>query len=532
VVNEVPVKELLQALARDTKQNIDIHPSLDGRVSLNAINEPLPAILDRIANQVDLRYRTEGNTIIVSPDTPYMKTYVVNYVNIDRKTVSTTAASGQVGSAGSGSGGAGAPAAGGAGSNASSTSVTTNSVSDFWKDLRDSVTAILTSSLYQRQKVAEIARNMRQQQEQEAQARRIEAASKSGQAAPGAVAPAVASNAPVLEVKPQDVIVNAVAGTITVNGNESQHKLVQEYLTKVETGAQRQVLIEATIVEVTLADAYQGGVDWSRLAVSGGFSLTQKLLTGFGSGLPTASTNSFQAVYTNPGSPIGNISSTIKLLDQFGSSRVLSSPKLMVLNNQTALLKAVNNIVYFEVQTTPSVVAAGGIITPPTINTTAKTVSIGVVMGVTPQVNEDGRVTLIVRPTISSLIGAGKQDPNPALVIPNIVPEIQIREMESVLQVGSGQTVILGGLMQDSIQRNRENVPGAGNPANTGVLSELFGFRNDRVTKSELVIFIRPTVIVNPTLESDELKFYQRFLPQQSETPVTIEPRARTGATK
>ena len=89
VVNEVPVKELLLALARDTKQNIDIHPTLTGLVSLNAINETLPAILERVSKQVNMRYRTEGNTIVVSPDTPYVKTYRVNYVNMTRDTTST-----------------------------------------------------------------------------------------------------------------------------------------------------------------------------------------------------------------------------------------------------------------------------------------------------------------------------------------------------------------------------------------------------------------------------------------------------------
>ena len=73
VVNEVPVKELLLALARDTRQNVDIHPGLVGLVSLNAINETLPAILERISKQINLRYRTEGNTIIVSPDVPYVR---------------------------------------------------------------------------------------------------------------------------------------------------------------------------------------------------------------------------------------------------------------------------------------------------------------------------------------------------------------------------------------------------------------------------------------------------------------------------
>ena len=108
VVNEVPVKELLLALSRDTRQNIDIHPGLQGVVSLNAINETLPAILDRIAKQVNMRFRLEGNTIIVMPDTPYLKTYRVGYVNMTRDTTSTIGVSGEltVGASGGGSGSA------------------------------------------------------------------------------------------------------------------------------------------------------------------------------------------------------------------------------------------------------------------------------------------------------------------------------------------------------------------------------------------------------------------------------------------
>ena len=102
MVHEVPVKELLLALARDTKENIDIHPGLQGLVSLNAIDETLPAILDRISRQVNMRYRVEGRTIVVSPDTPYLKTYKVDYVNMTRDTTSTIAVSGQITSGGGG----------------------------------------------------------------------------------------------------------------------------------------------------------------------------------------------------------------------------------------------------------------------------------------------------------------------------------------------------------------------------------------------------------------------------------------------
>ena len=147
--------------------------------------------------------------------------------------------------------------------------------------------------------------------------------------------------------------------------------------------------------------------------------------------------NSFQIGYANPNSPIGNIASTIKLLNQFGNTRVLSSPKLMALNNQTALLKVVDNIVFFHVQAQPAILltgTAGG--QQSTFTTTADTVPVGVIMSLTPQINENGQVTLTVRPTISRVLSF-VNDPNPALAaatppIISPVPQIQTREMESV----------------------------------------------------------------------------------------------------
>jgi general secretion pathway protein D len=336
---------------------------------------------------------------------------------------------------------------------------------------------------------------------------------------------------------PDDVIVNAISGTVTVNATEKQHQLVQQHLDSVISAIQRQVLIEATIVEVALSEKYQGGVDWSRLPITGGASISQTLLGGFGTGLTQSGANLFQVGYVNPNSSLGNISATVKLLQEFGNTRVLSSPKLMALNNQTALLKVVDNVVYFEVQSTPAVVS-GSTITPGTTNTTAKTVAVGVVMSVTPQINEDGRVSLTVRPTVTRLNPDQPfvNDPNPNLAnpcgpvpagtctipaVPNRVPQVQVREMESVLQVGSGQTVVLGGLMQDGAQRNRQQIPGADELSAAG---ELLRFRAESVIKTELMIFLRPIVVANPSLESDELRFFQRFLPQPESPP------AKTGA--
>ncbi|MDB5812667.1 MAG: Type secretory pathway component PulD [Betaproteobacteria bacterium] len=544
VVNEVPVKELLFALARDTKQNVDIHPGLTGLVSLNAINETLPAILDRVSKQVNLRYRIEGNTIIVSPDTAYLKTYRVNYVNMTRETTSSIGVSGQIqsGSGGSGAGG-GSSGGGSGGSNASSTLVKTTSNNNFWESLRDNIRAILVSTRSQsltseqRAERAESQRSAREERLQQA-----EAVARAGQAAPqlfnSVFGGQAASAIPVAGDVRDDIVVNPVTGTVSVLATEKQHALIQQHLDSVTQMAQRQVLIEATIAEVTLSDIYQAGIDWSRLAITGGVTFNQSLIAGIPNGFAPGS---LSVGYVNPTSTLGNIAASVNLLNQFGNTKVLSSPKLMAINNQTALLKVVDNIVYFNIEATTTTAANVG--TNTTFNTTAQTVPVGMVMSMTPQINENGQVTLTIRPTITRVNGFAN-DPNPSLCstqiaaanggrcLTNPVPQVQTREMESVLQLVSGQTAVLGGLMQDSAQYNRNSIPGAGNAANTGFLSELFGARDDNVRKSELVIFLRSTVITTPSLESEELKFFKKFLPQQTQTPTETQPGETVGTRK
>jgi len=541
VVNEVPVKELLNALARDTRQNIDIHPQLQGLVSLNAIDETLPSILERISRQVNMRSRQEGGTIVVSPDTPYMKTYRVNYVNVTRNVSSTVNVTGEVGSgsppgAGGNHGASGAASGGvsaSAGTGGSRTTVTSTTSNDFWEQLRDNIRAILISTgkiaagADERARIAEEARAAREEA-----LKRAEAVARAG---PGAAElmknafPAIARAGSILPHSDTgtDVIINPISGTVSVLATERQQQLVQQHLDNITNAVQRQVLIEATIVEVRLADAYQAGVDLQKLATNGGFAIASLMGAGAAFTGAAAAAGAVTPGLTITRSPAtgssSNITATIRLLQEFGNTRVLSSPKVMAINNQTALLKHVDNLVYFEVQAQPGVVS-NGVVAPTTFSTIAKTVSVGVVLGVTPQINEDGRVTLTVRPTVSRLLGPGKQDPNPNLCgvaaaggcLTNLVPEIQIRELESVLQVASGQTIVLGGLMEDDATFNREQIPVA---ANVPVAGELLRFRNERVQKRELIIFVRPTVITNPTIESDELKFFQRFLPQVAGTP-------------
>jgi MSHA type pilus biogenesis protein MshL len=519
VVTEVPAKELLFALARDSKMNIDVHPAISGRVTLNAIDEPLPAILDRIARQVDMRYSVEGNTLIIVPDTPYLKTYPVNYVNLTRQTSSFISVATQIESTGTGAitGSTSARPTGGAAANGSTTTVTGQSVNDFWSLIGQNIANILSSTRALKLSTDEkAARAEAERFAREERVKQTEAASRAGPGAAALFSTAFSAAPGTSADAKQDIVVNPVAGTVSVLASEKQHALIGQYLDSIAASVERQVLIEATIVEVRLSDAFQSGVDWSRLAGlsagSTGFRIAQSLLAG----TQVDSVPNLTLGYLDKDAGIGNISITVKLLEQFGATRVLSSPKVMALNNQTALLKVVDNVVYFNVQAQQGIVTTTGVVQPPVFTTTPQTVPVGLVMAVTPQIDERKSVILNVRPTVTR-VTRFVPDPNPDLAragVTNLVPEIQAREMESVLKVGSGQTVILGGLMQDDVARNRDGIPWL---STQPVVGDFFSFRDEAVAKTELVIFLRPIVVPNPTLASDELKFFQRFLPEPAQ---------------
>lgn len=266
------------------------------------------------------------------------------------------------------------------------------------------------------------------------------------------------------------------------------------------------MLIEASIVEITLNDDFQAGVDWSRLGTGGildGFTFQQDFLAGNLNAAPRV------AIGYNKSTRLGDLAASIRLLQTFGDTKVLSSPKLMVLNSQTAILKVVNNLVYFTVSSDTSQTQTSS---RTTFSTQAHTIPVGVWMSVTPQINESKVVTLNVRPTIARQSGF-QSDPNPDLKsIPNKIPEIEVREMESVLQMNSGNTAILGGLMQDEIVNTKNGIPGL---MSVPVAGNAFSAKKKSSRKTELIIFLRPTVITNASLESDELATYKQYLPSQ-----------------
>ena len=518
VVSDVPIREVLFALARESRLNVDIHPAVQGKVTLNAVDQTLLAILDRLGKQVDLRYRIENNVLSIMPDAPVLRTYKVDYVNLERDTTSSLGAGSEISTSGSST--SGNSSSGSSGSD-SKVSITSRAQAHFWEVLSTNIRNILSSTKSQAISNEEkIARAEAIKQAQEDRLKQIEAVSKAGTGAEKLFQEAFKAPAATAVADDRDqVIVNSVAGVITVLATERQHAFIQQYIDNVMSSVQRQVLIEATIVEVTLNDRYQQGIDWSRLSSSGtnsGFTFNQTL------GGAAAATGNQLVLGFSKSTSIGNLAASIRLLETFGDTRVLSSPKVMALNNQPALLKVVDNIVYFKVDVTASTVS-NGVVTPPTFSTSAQTVPVGVVMSVTPQINANGNVSLNVRPTVSRILNF-VNDPNPNLALAGVtsrIPQIQVREIESLLQVNSGETAVLGGLMQDNVANQTDSVPGI---SSVPLFGKLFRGKDDNRTKTELVIFLRPTVISNASLESNELKSFKQYLPENQFPVANDEP--------
>ena len=528
VMSNVNVQELLFALARDAKLNVDIHPSISGTVTMNVHDQTLAEILDRVARQVDLRYEMEGRNLSIQPDSPYLKHYRVDYPNIQRDAKTSISTSTNVASTG-GSGGGG-------GSNASTSTIENTSNNRFWSTLNTNLVDLLRET----DKVLPDGNSETVTQQAASQtttgtgvATSLNASRSSTPRAgttTSAAALAASPNPAALQTagttvvrrstfrEAASVIANPETGNISVRATQSQHAKVREFLDRVLSSARRQVLIEATIVEVDLSNRYQQGIDWSLLQTAGsnaGSGITLRP-GGNSAGLQTGgvvssiATLSFKQLRLWNGD--ADLSAMLTLLESFGTLRVLSSPKVSVLNNQSSVLKVVDNKVYFTISVTPGTAATATTAATPAIYTTdIKTVPIGFLMTVVPQVSESNEVTLNLRPTISRITGYAT-DPNPVLAQNNLInriPEVQTREMESVLRVQSGDIAILGGLMQDSRNNNSDEVPGLNR---LSVLGDLFKYRNDSSSKSELVIFLRPTVLLDASLDAD-LKDFRSTLP-------------------
>jgi MSHA biogenesis protein MshL len=544
-VIQAPIRDVLFKLSRDAKLELNVLDDVSGTVTLNLIDQPLTVIIERLNDQANIRASLKGKLLTVQSDSAYWVNYPIDYVNLDRFSSSSILLANAVGSSNKTTAAVtlGTPSnqpqpatSLQAGSNVAILNRTKNEV---WKTLGDGVMRILRSNY------PELGQPVAEGQTPPAKTPKTTAnldpnglSSSSSQDSSSDVsvtklaAPSVLplpeqslssslATGPYPEGESVSSYVNLAreSGFVGVYTTRKVHAEVQKYIDSLMNGVKKQVMIEATIVEVYLNDESQSGINWS--ALTGGFSLTQNYSSS-GDIVQRAGTSTLisNGRITNDWS----VSSTLNLLQRYGNSQVLSSPKIVGINNQPTLLKVVKNLVYFTTTVSPGT-TTNGVTTPAVFSTTPNTVPVGLVMSVLPSIDQHDQITLVVRPTISNLVRY-VEDPNPefkktTLTSPvvSLVPEIQEREMESVLKLNDGQVAILGGLIQDEAVGEDTGVPGL---VTESTLGYLFGQKNKQKRKTELVIFLRPTLIKHPDIEMGNFSSYRDIL-QKNTSPQALQ---------
>ncbi len=276
---------------------------------------------------------------------------------------------------------------------------------------------------------------------------------------------------------------NKATGTMTVTDYPRNLEQVSAYLRALDERARTGVIIEARILEVTLDDATRYGIDWSALpsmswlglsgSLSGGAVMSQTLSSGLDTGFKFGVTGS-------------HLNGFLDALATSGQLNVLSAPKVATLNNQKAIIRIGRQDVFFRATVTPATTTSAAIVTY-----NPDTITEGIILSVTPQVSRDGHVMLSIHPTITERVGTATAPDK------NTAPIIDVRETNTMVSVEDGQTVVIGGLMQERTQETVSSVPFLGDIPLIGAL-----FRNvdQKKRKTELVILITPRVVSSASL--------------------------------
>jgi len=552
VTDDVPLKDVLIELARLADVDIEVDAGVTGGIAFRAKDRPFNEVIARIADLAGLRYTMKNNVLRIERDMPYIHTYTLDMLNIDRSATgnigvsssgnaSTGTTSGSGGSSTQTSSGTGTSGSSGSGSNfgsstGSSSSITAVSNSDFWAKFEESITRILT---YQPAALVSTTRIATQPTP----------SAVVGSGTPDANAPAVpppppppvaAASAPTQASTTGNssnagafYSLNRQAGTLTVSATERQHEAIRQFLNEIESNTSAQVLIEAKIIEVALSDRYQTGISWTNFG-------TQTLnLTGDLDAVTTSNTARGAPTITvlkdHVLGPNIDLSTAVKLLNEFGTTRALSSPRLNAMNNQQAVLSFVENLVYFnvEIESTPGTAAtATSAATQPTVDVTSnmQTVPVGIVLTLQPSINRDTNdITLSVRPTLSRAtqfvqdpgfeIGkasaAALLDEDSPIIetlqaIESRIPQLEVRELDSIMKVKSGQVMVIGGLLEDRTVNTDAGIPGV---SEVPYFGNLFKSVDKTTTKRELVILIRATVVSpHGSVDRADKGVYEKFI--------------------
>ena len=509
VNQSVPLRDVLFELAKQADYDIELDPNIRGSIIFTARNRPLDVVVSRIAEVSGLRYSFEDDVLRVEVDSPYHKTYKIDYLNYVRKNEGSirnnvAVVSGDGADTGSGY------------------TTTVESESDFWGELETNLNQILNSSRASLMTandpslVAAAAPTIAGTDDAVLDVSSLPIDEESLAPTAGAASASAGATA----VAAGSFAVNRQAGLVSVYGSERAHKEVSAYLIDLRKSMTAQVLIEAKILEVSLTDQFSAGIDWQALQISGGegvleFGSAAGTLASAGTlgtdaalanlavrpGISQAANNNFVVGF------LGNdIQALVQAMSGFGNVRALASPRLTVLNNQSAVLNVATNRVFFEIETETETTEVG--ITR-NVEAEIRNVPEGILVNVQPSINLDTQtVSMAVRPTITRIVNT-VQDPSVDPDISAPVPELNVQELDSVIQVKSGQPVVMGGLLQDRVVGSREAVPVLGEIPMVG---NLFRNQSDSIVKTELVILLKATIMQgNNNIDDTDRDLYRAF---------------------
>jgi len=443
---DVDVRSFFSSLVQQTPYSVVFEKDVAGELSLNLNQVTLNEVLEVVASIHGLVIEKKGRILKVSSAAISTQTFSFNYLLLERKGTSQTSISsggitqGQNGS--SGNSGNNSSSNSGSSSNGNSASGSNNSVNgtyiesitdtNYWQELEQTLTAMIDG-------------------------------------------------------EGRKVILSPHAGLVTVIGYPKDVSTVKAFLEHAQENLQRQVILEARIIEVTLSDGYQQGIEWQKLLSYSGttdfnFSTSSSQISNV---VSTALGGVSSLSFSNT-----DFSGVVSLLSTQGDVNVLSSPRTTAINNQKAVIK-VGNDEYFVTDVSSSSSNVGdSVVSNPEVELTP--FFSGIALDVTPQIDEENNVLLHVHPSVIEVVEQLKtiELQDGAFQLP--LAKSAIRETDTVIRAASGDVVVIGGLMNSRTTDNESKVPLLGS---IPILGELFTNRKEQVQKTELIILIKPTVV-------------------------------------
>lgn len=512
VTDDIALKDVLIELGRMADIDIQITDRISGGINLKVTDTPIQDVLERICESANLRYSISNNLVKIEEDLPYIVNYPVGFLNLKRSNtgsmqISTSLASTSGGGSSSGSSGgsSGGGSSGGGSTSGSSINLTTEQGGDLWTTVENDINRMLGGG------------------------------STAASSTTSATTTASTTTAPATTAGASEVYYtsNHQASSIIVSATKKQHDNIRSYLAKTMNAVSSQALIEAKIIEVELNDQFKAGINWAWLDRKiGGFSAN--LLTNPLSDFTDKTSIATIGILNHKGrNTVGmeaipktnadnNLLSVANLMNYFGTTRTLSSPRILATNNQHAVMSFVQNYVYYTLEIANTTAAATSSTTSSTqnITSTLNTIPIGIILNILPSINiSTNEITMNVRPTISRVVSTVT---DPASVyaalsldtsqdtssLVSSSPVVEVKELDSIVKMKSGDVMVLGGLMETRSQNAQSGVPFIGDVPVVGNAFKNHG-KIDRTIQT--VIFLKATVMPGSTVTEDDKRFYNNF---------------------